>query len=74
MFGVNRWQIDKKHRHPGLKFEWNGSKLFFVLPSSSSDWRSVLNARADLPRIMRVKHVRNGRKNRIFAKDFVRPS
>jgi hypothetical protein len=50
--GVTRWRIDRKRRHPRLEFEWNGQKIIYVMPSSSSDWRGVLNARSDLRRIL----------------------
>jgi hypothetical protein len=51
--GVTRWRIDRKRRHPRLTFEWNGRETFYVMPSRSPDWRSALNARSDLRRILR---------------------
>jgi hypothetical protein len=58
--GVADWRIDRSHHHPRLTFQWKGRETFYVMPSSSSDWRGALNARADLRRILCMKHVRNG--------------
>lgn len=58
--GVDRWHIDRKHHHPRLRFEWNGRETFYVMPSSSSDHRAALNARANLRRILGATQIRNG--------------
>ena len=51
--GIDRWHIDRWHHHPRLLFEWQGRRVFYAMPSSASDWRSVRNARADLRRLLR---------------------
>jgi hypothetical protein len=51
--GVSRWHVDRQHRHPRLIFQWNGRPVFYAMPSTCSDWRGAMNARADIRRILR---------------------
>ncbi len=51
--GVAKWHVDRRHPHPRLVFEQGGRSQFYAMPSSSSDRRAALNARADLRRLLR---------------------
>jgi hypothetical protein len=55
--GVTAWEIDTSHKHPQLRFEWNGSPMMFVFSSTPSDNKAHLNALATLRRMMGVRRI-----------------
>jgi hypothetical protein len=62
--GIHHWRIDRKHHHPRLMFERDGKTTFLVMPASASDWRSVLNARSNLRRILDARRNPNANQGR----------
>jgi len=55
--GVTQYEVKKGRKHRRLIFTFQGREMFYVMPSTSSDFRAPLNAQSDLRRLMGVERV-----------------
>ena len=52
-FGVTRWHVEQRSKHPRVVFDLQGRVVKFSLPSSPSDRRGVLCSRTKLRQLCR---------------------
>lgn len=55
--GVTKWDVDRGHNHPKIRFTFNGQQLTFVVAGSPSDSHGWENSLTDLRKRMGVKRV-----------------